>query len=117
MAREWDARINRRLYGPRWTQKPDERLFAAYFLEKPVVNPHWHVLVMLDEKDLCKRHDQEIRLKRNSEYIWRSLKSGGTVEVRDVFQQRGVIRYVVKELGHELQYKRFVVPREFNSRF
>jgi hypothetical protein len=36
----WDARMNRRLFGPKWHKKPDERLFAFYFFEKPETNPH-----------------------------------------------------------------------------
>ena len=44
---EWDGRMNRKLAGPKWSKRPEDRMWAFYFLEKPAGNPHWHGLVRL----------------------------------------------------------------------
>jgi hypothetical protein len=97
LLREWDSRLNRRILGPKWTQKPDERLFAAYFLEKPETNPHWHALVIGE-----------------SEIFWKQLIGSGTVNVQPVNLKLGIASYITKEIGGMVQYNSFVVPRGFD---
>lgn len=112
--REWDARMNRQLCGPKWTKRPDERLFAAYFLEKPRVNPHWHALLMLDHPDSRRRLEQASFLRWGGGVIWRKLSPGGTIDVQFVNLAEGVTKYVTKEIGHMVQYDYFVAPRAFD---
>lgn len=113
--REWDARVNRRLFGPKWSRRPDQRLFAAYFLEKPAVNPHWHALIMLDDPDPAVRLRQARELRIEGMRAWRPLRQSGTFDIREVDLRRGVEKYVTKELGYMVQYEHFVAPRQFDS--
>ena len=48
LLREWDARVNRRLNGPKWVKRPDERLVWIAFPEKMEGNFHWHLVVEVD---------------------------------------------------------------------
>jgi hypothetical protein len=114
LLKSWDARMNRRLIGPKWAKRPDERLFAFYFLEKCVVNPHWHGLVMLDEPDRMKRGTQSLLLRLDAESVWKKLNRSGSVDVQAVDESDGVRRYVAKGLADEIQYSSIVVPRGFD---
>jgi hypothetical protein len=42
---EWDGRMNRKLAGPKWSKRPEDRMWAFYFLEKPAANPHCGVVL------------------------------------------------------------------------
>lgn len=117
LLKRWDARMNRRLFGHKWSKRVDERLFAAFFLEKAVTNPHWHGLIMLDNPDTAKRAEQALILKDDGEATWQELKPGGTFDFRRVIAPEGIARYVTKELGNMVNYKSFVVPRGFDARF
>ena len=48
LLKAWSARVNRALLGSRWQKKPDEHIFFFAFLEKPDINPHWHLLLQAD---------------------------------------------------------------------
>lgn len=113
LIKRWDARANRKLLGPKWLYKPDERLFAFYFLEKPNLNPHWHALVMLDERIPGRRAEQRRWLEESAECLWQTLKPSGTFNVKSIYARQGVCGYVAKELGYEVSYREFVVFREF----
>jgi hypothetical protein len=113
LIRDWDAQMNREQLGPKWVKRPDERMFNFYFLEKPGVNPHWHALIMVggfDDEILTRR--QEI-LTQQTEFIWKGLKSSGSVDIQPVYHQDGVSNYVAKALGHEVSYSCFVTLNEF----
>ena len=97
--RGWDARMNWFLYGPKWAKRPDTRLFAAYFLEKPTAHPHWHGLIMLDEQDPKLRLQQGTMLSSKGSAIWERLTPGGTIDAKLVYDREGVTNYVSKELG------------------
>src|SRR4051812_39121907 len=71
LIKDWDARMNRALLGPKWVDRPDERMFNFYFLEKPGVNPHWHALILLggfDDETLARRSEIFIQ---QAEIIWK----------------------------------------------
>lgn len=113
LVREWDARTNRALFGPKWRWKPDERLFGFYFLEKPASNPHWHGLIKLDHFDPELRAEHARLLLIKSELVWQKLKPSGSVDVKAVDNNIGVCKYVAKELGNEVSYSEFVLWNEF----
>jgi hypothetical protein len=113
LLKEWDARMNRALLGPKWANRPDERMFNFYFLEKPNTNPHWHGLIMLggfDDETLA--HRAKI-LTEKAEPIWKAIKPSGTVKVKPIYHQQGASNYIAKELGYEVSYANFVTPDEF----
>lgn len=113
LAREWDARMNRRLYGPKWQKHADELLWTFAFLEKPVNNPHWHLLIrQIGPDDVWKAKVKKI--DDHAEEIWQKIMPGGGVDVRKVTHtQDKLIDYVAKELGHKIQYEDFITPDEF----
>jgi len=108
--------MNRDLLGPKWTKRPDERLFAFYFLEKRIVNPHWHALLMIDEPDGEKRERQFSQLLLDAGPAWRALKRSGTVDVQLSDSSEALRRYVAKGLPDEVQYASVVVPRGFDRK-
>lgn len=108
MFKLWDARLNRRLYGPKWLAHYDELLFWFAFIEKPVINPHWHLLVRLEDAG------KAASLIEHAEPIWKKLISSGTANVQAIREKpERVADYVAKELGRELQYNEFIAPDQF----
>ena len=115
LVRSWDARMNRKMLGPKWTSKPDERLFAFYFPENPETNTHWHALVMLDSQLRGQWLKQHALLVEETQPIWRKLVPSGTSKVLFVTNdvRHRARRYVAKQIDDPLCYSNFVVPREF----
>lgn len=115
LARSWDARMNRKMLGPKWSSKPDERLFAFYFPENPETNTHWHALITLDAKSQDQWRAQHALLLEETQPIWRKLVPSGTSDVKLVtnnYRSR-VCRYVAKQIDDPVCYSNFVVFREF----
>jgi hypothetical protein len=112
LIKQWDARVNRTLNGPRWHRQPDTRLWAAYALENPNTNPHWHVLVMIDHPDPGKRAWQLEQLPEVALTKWIELVQTGTVDVQRINHKPGAIDYVAKQLINPLQYDELIFPGE-----
>ncbi len=112
LIRDWDARVNRKLNGPRWQKQPETRLWSVYALEKPTTNPHWHALVMIEHPDPAKRAWQLEQFPAIAEAAWIDLVKSGTVDVQLVYDQRGAIKYIAKQLTNSLQYEQLIFPGE-----
>jgi hypothetical protein len=111
--REFDARMNRQLLGREWQRSPD-RMFGFWFLEKPDVNPHWHGLVrFFASGDMDKLALQKAVFQREALKIWTELVPSGEVDIQLIADQPYVSKYVVKSLGHDVNYSNFVVPDQF----
>ena len=113
LLKEWSARVNRAQLGSRWQKKPDEQIMFFAFLEKPDVNPHWHLLIqadieMIDDLDKWSREFQDI-----AEKVWVKLLPSGTIDVKK-YISRGAIEYSLKWALGDVEYVSYVVPREFN---
>jgi hypothetical protein len=89
--REWEARVNRKLLGPKWQKKPDERLFAFLFYEKLAHNPHVHMLVIVPP------HQREA-FERIAKRTWGMLVPPGDVVIQPIDYKEGVYQYVTKEM-------------------
>lgn len=111
--RAWDARINRKLIGPKWRQRREDRIRGFYFLEKPVSNPHWHGLVQFFPPWPECREEYELQFDLCSPEIWKQLVPTGTVDIQKIVCQRRVIEYAVKSLDNNISYSNFVIPDEF----
>jgi len=113
--REWDARINRYLNGPKWQKRPDERLLWFAFPEKLEVNPHWHLIAQVDpDIENTNRLVRTERLPLVGERFWLELLPQGSFDCQDIDSKR-VIQYVTKAVASELYFEKFVVFREFMS--
>jgi len=110
--KEWDGRMNRKLAGPKWAERKEDRMWAFYFLEKPAANPHWHGLVRLTPAPGMLEKQKEM-FDLHAERIWKKLVPSGTVKSLPIFDQRGVADYVAKSLPYAVSYEHFVTPDQF----
>lgn len=113
--RDWDARINRFLVGPKWQQHPDERLLWFAFPEKIEANPHWHLIAQIDSQLALKPTSlyRSKLLEPQGRQHWAKLVPGGTFDCKNIANE-GVIRYVTKELATEENLASFIFYREFH---
>jgi hypothetical protein len=109
--REWDARINRKLVGPKWCQRPEDRIWAFYFLEKPETNPHWHGLIAFFPPWDC-REQYELNFDLWAPVYWKQLVPSATIDIQKISDQKNVSRYVVKSIRNDVSYRNFVLPDE-----
>lgn len=110
--KDWDAQINRALYGPKWHKHADELLGFFAFLEKPTVNPHWHLLVRIVGRWGSDPADDFRRLPVETKRVWKRITPGGTTDVQSISPgpHSTVEEYVAKELRGGIQYSDFIVP-------
>lgn len=113
--RQWDARLNRALIGRNWQKRRDQRIWNFSFLESPGVNPHWHLLLRLDDTPVAGRVPDTQMLEDHARRAWAKLSPAGTVDVQEVNGKTDLrlTNYVAKELGRMAQYSSFVLPDEF----
>lgn len=92
----FDARLNRSLLGPKWTQKhPSEHIQWDAFAEKVTTHGHWHLLASVPVEQIrtftltAKRAWQELRGTDKTE-------KGFHCDI--IYDNYGLADYVVKEL-------------------
>ncbi|THH34365.1 hypothetical protein E4Z66_18150 [Aliishimia ponticola] len=113
LLKQWDARVNRSINGPRWARRPDERLIWFAFLEKASVNPHWHLIVEVDPWIIeGGRAQRTSKLPDVSKQHWEKLVPQGTFDCQDV-ESPAVIDYVTKVVAAEQNFENFILSREF----
>ncbi len=113
LLKEWDARVNREINGPKWAKRPDERLVWFAFPEKIDVNPHWHVITEVDPCITSSiRAERTRRLPEIGHTHWQSLVPQGSFDCQSV-ESPGVIEYITKVSAEETHFEKFVVFREF----
>lgn len=106
--KHWDQLVNRELYGPKWRKHYDELLWFFAFLEKPEVNPHWHLLCRFTDADKLAWFGPVAGMK------WRKVLPMGTVDVQQITEKHSrVVDYVVKRVGREIEYRNYITPDEF----
>lgn len=93
----WDAKVNRKLIGPKWAKKPDERMLWVFVLEKPQTNIHWHGLIRIN--DGLKTPFRTVAADR-----WKNLVRSGTSDVQAIRSMEGLAGYVAKQVNYELCY-------------
>jgi len=116
LLKEWDARVNRTLNGPKWQDRPDERLVWFAFPEKMDVNPHWHLLVEVDPEPATETRALRLRqLKMIAKKHWLRLLPRGSFDCQAIDSKR-VVDYVTKVTAKEENLAGFVVYREFMTK-
>lgn len=111
-----DAEFARLVAGPRWHRRPEDRPFTFYVFEKLQTNPHAHCLIAFYDPDPERRKEHERRLLREADRIWKKYQPSGSSKMLVVKDQEHICDYVVKGLANELEYREFVVWREFDVR-
>lgn len=116
--KEWDARVNRELYGSKWHAKKADLLWWFAFLEKPASNAHWHILVTKYAPFRLSEENELLTLRAVVEKHWLKLVSSGTVDVQEIRDKTEytIANYVAKELRFEAQYEDYVVPDQFRTK-
>jgi hypothetical protein len=110
LLKTWDAMLNRRLCGKHWSKLHDRRSVWFAYSEKLQVNPHWHLLMAVDEE--CGRQEELAKIDFRIDQIWCKLKWSGTTDVQPVTSS-GALNYVLKDLSRPENIENFVVWNEF----
>lgn len=111
--REWDQRMNRKLFGPKWHNHQDELLWTFSMMEKPSLNAHWHLLIRRMDPDDSKWSEQVRKIRVFGPGLWQKLVPEGRADVKVIDRTpERLIDYVTKELGREIQYEDFITPDE-----
>jgi hypothetical protein len=107
LLREWDARVNRELIGPRWHRRPDERMVWIASPEKLGAAPHWHLVVQILDTQVATFEHNNI-LERH----WQRLILSGSVHF-DRIRDGGAGRYATKDVDLPDNWEMFVSSLEF----
>jgi len=100
LLKDWDARVNRRIAGPKWRKRPDERMQWIAVLEKPGNSPHWHLLCYPSAEQLLWENWRECLTPYERDFIeiWEKLIASGTCDVQRIYDD-GIVDYFTKTLG------------------
>jgi hypothetical protein len=109
--RKWDGRMNRKLVGKDYYNKPYACMFTFFAPEKISLNPHWHGLVhFMGDEDHAKRQ-MEI-FDEQAALIWSKLVPSGTTDIKKIVDA-GAVGYACKSLCMKVNLPYFVAPDEF----
>ncbi|WP_170420916.1 hypothetical protein [Ruegeria arenilitoris] len=113
LLKQWDARVNREINGPRWSKRPDERLLWFAFPEKLDVNPHWHLVVQARSNiENLTRQERTLQLPQIAEKHWLRLVPQGSFNCQDI-EDHKVFDYITKVTDRDDLFRKFVVSKEF----
>lgn len=88
---EFHGRLDRKLLGRSYIDRPDERTEYIATIEKPDANIHIHALFKMSP-------EQKERFGELAPPIWTKLVKAGNLDVKQVYCPEGAARYVTKEL-------------------
>lgn len=88
---EFHGRLDRKLLGRSYMNRPDERTVYIATVEKPDTNIHIHALFRMTAEQ--KAHFGEL-----APAIWKKLIEAGNLDIKPVHYAEGAARYVTKEL-------------------
>lgn len=120
LLREWDARLNRYIVGPKWQKRTDERMVWYAYIEKSHSNPHWHLLLNL-LSDQIETLNEVAPLEGPSfetmvDITWRRLLPSGTTDVQLISETaenaQRVTSYVTKSLDNMSNVEDFIFYNE-----
>lgn len=86
----FDARVNRALIGPKWAQRPQQRIEAICILEKPASNPHWHLVVNV--RSGCSKGELADVVRK----AWGDLVPAGSTKVQSICDMGALSNYILK---------------------
>lgn len=100
----FQARMDRALIGPKWLDKPEERIRFIGFVEKADTNIHIHAVFDLPTK-------QDHAFVAAAPTIWKKLAPAGNLDIQMVTYAEGVADYITKEIRPEGS-ERMLLPRQ-----
>lgn len=100
---EFHGRLDRKLLGRSFIERPDERTDYRATIEKPDTNIHIHALFKMTA-------EQKLRFCVEAPAIWTKLVEAGNLDIKPVYFSEGAARYVTKELRPETS-DRILLPR------
>ncbi|MBA4781328.1 hypothetical protein [Blastomonas sp.] len=100
---EFHCRLDRKLLGRSFIERPDERTDYRATIEKPDTNIHIHALFRMTA-------EQKSRFSVEAPAIWTKLVEAGSLDIQPVHHSEGVAQYITKELRPETS-DRILLPR------
>lgn len=111
LLKDWHARIDSRMIGPRWAKKASQRTQFIAFYEGAETNEHWHMLLKINGK-----HRDVFSAEAPT--IWQGLVPSGSLDIRPILtkaDQNRISGYVVKDLWKDMAQQSFILSDEFCS--
>ncbi len=99
---EFHGRLDKKLLGRSYMDRPDERTEYIATIEKPDTNIHIHALFKMTA-------EQRARFAEIAVPIWGQLVEAGNLDIKPVYCPEGAARYVTKELRPETS-ERLLMP-------
>jgi hypothetical protein len=101
LLRAWDARVNHKLLGKRWARDRLHRIWYFAIMEKPVTNPHWHLLLRFDGGPAFQAEHEHL-FDAWAGRLWSKLVLPGSIDIQKIYDRRGAVDYTLKTLGYHL---------------
>ncbi len=98
------ARMDRKLLGPKWQDKADDRTRYIAFAEKVGSNIHFHAVFNLPT-------GKAREFAAAAPAIWKALAPAGNLDIQDVTYAEGVADYITKEIRPET-CEQMLLPRQ-----
>ena len=87
------CRIERKALGKKWTKCTKDRIRLIGFLEKPDITPHYHAFVYVPTLT-------QPFLEEYGDEIWAKLMPAGKLDARLIYNTKGILSYILKDLHH-----------------
>ncbi|MGQ2943703.1 MAG: hypothetical protein ACT6Q7_18615 [Blastomonas fulva] len=100
---EFHCRLDRKLLGRSFIERPDERTDYRATIEKPDTNIHVHALFKMTV-------EQKERFGVEAPAIWAKLVEAGNLNIKPIHNSEGAARYITKELRPETS-DRMLLPK------
>lgn len=105
---EFHQRIDRKLLGRSYFDRPDDRTVYIATIEKPDTNIHIHALFRMTP-------EQAVRFGSIAPDIWTKLVAAGNLDIQSVRDTEGAARYVTKALRPETSDRLLTPPHKENA--
>lgn len=100
----FQARVDRKLLGPKWQDKSDNRTRYIAFAEKVDSNIHIHAVFQVPT-------GESREFAAAAPAFWKALAPAGNLDIQDVTHAEGVADYITKEIRPERCDQMFL-PRQ-----
>lgn len=108
--RMFHQKLDRKILGVDWYKKPhDQRTFFIAFPEHIASNLHYHLLVKV-------RDEYKGRFEEHAPSVWEGLVKSGSINIQEIYDERGLISYCVKEQHKNQNFQSFIISTEFSSK-